>query len=140
MADPLIIGGVVKLGMSLVDRLFPNQQERDRAKLELLAMEQAGDLKELEIRMSAIIAEASSTDKWTSRARPGIFYVAYTLILSAIPFSLLYAIQPDMGRAVTEGFQGWLTAIPGDLYDMLTIALLGYTGARSYEKAKGVAK
>ena len=67
MADPLIIGGVVDLISKGLDRIFPDKAERDKAKLALIQAQQDGQLKELEISMSAIIAEANSSDPWTSR-------------------------------------------------------------------------
>ena len=35
--------------------------------------------------MSAIVAEANSSDPWTSRARPSFLYLIYVLLLFAVP-------------------------------------------------------
>ena len=89
--------------------------------------------------MKAIYAEASSADPWTSRARPSFMYVIYILILSAIPFSVLFAFAPGVAGQVVLGFKAWLTAIPDSLLTLFGVGYVGYVGSRSYEKAKGVA-
>ena len=66
--NPLLISGVLSIGTKIIERLFPDEQARAKAELELLAMQQAGELKELETQMSAIVMEAKSDDPWTSRA------------------------------------------------------------------------
>ena len=55
---------------SIIDKVIPDKDARARAKLELLALEGTQDLKQIEARLSAIVAEAQSADPWTSRARP----------------------------------------------------------------------
>ena len=55
---------------SIIDKIIPDKEARAKAKLELLALEGSQELKAIETRMAAIIAEAQSPDPWTSRARP----------------------------------------------------------------------
>ena len=138
--NPLIIGGLFDIGKSIIGKLFPDPTERAKAELELLAMQQSGELKELETRMSAILAEANSTDPWTSRARPSFMYVIYVMILMSIPMGVLAAFKPDMATAVSAGMQAWLAAIPEDLYVLFGIGYVGYAGARTLEKRMGAAK
>lgn len=138
--NPLIIGGLFDIGKSLIGKLFPDPAERAKAELELLTMQQSGELKELETRMSAILAEANSTDPWTSRARPSFMYVIYVMILTSIPMGILAAFKPDMAAAIAAGMQAWLAAIPEDLYALFGIGYVGYAGARTLEKRMGAAK
>jgi len=91
-------------------------------------------------RLSVMVAEASSQDKWTSRARPSFMYVIYILILASLPMGILYAIHPQTAANIATGFQSWLKAIPSDLYALFGAGYLGYAGARSYEKVKGVVR
>ena len=139
MANPLIVGGVVDLLNKGIDRIFPDKVERERAKLALLQAQQDGQLKELEISMSAIITEANSSDPWTSRARPSFMYVMYTLLLAAIPMGVVFAFNPEAAANVIAGFQGWLGAIPDEMWWLFGAGYLGYAGARTFEKNKGVA-
>lgn len=127
---------VAGIGGKLIDKLFPDPAEAARAKAELMRMQQDGELKELETRMSAIIAEAQSADPWTSRARPSFLYVVYVIILAAIPMGFLHAIRPEMAVGVSEGFRSWLAAIPGDMWMLFGAGYLGYTGARTLDKRK----
>jgi phosphotransferase system glucose/maltose/N-acetylglucosamine-specific IIC component len=103
-------------------------------------MQQNGELKELETRMSAILAEANSPDPWTSRARPSFLYVIYVMVLMAIPMGVLSAFRPDMAGAIAAGMQAWLAAIPEDLYVLFGVGYVGYAGARTFEKRKGAVK
>ncbi len=127
---------LVEIGAKLIDKLIPDKEAAAKAKLELLAMQQQGELKELEVRMSAILAEAQSTDPWTSRARPSFLYVVYLLILFAIPMGFLSAISPDTATQIALGFKEWLGAIPEPLTDLFTFVMLGYIGGRSWEKVE----
>jgi len=91
-------------------------------------------------RMNVVLAEASSQDKWTSRARPAFMYVIYVLILSSIPMGIVYAINPQLSENITTGFQGWLKAIPSDLYMLFGAGYLGYGAFRTVDKKYGVTK
>ena len=121
----------------VLDRVIPDPALRDKAKLELLTLQQSGEMKLLETQMSAIIAEAQSADPWTSRARPSFLYVMYLLILWCIPMGVLSAFHPETATAITAGMTGYLSAIPEALYGLFGVGYLGYTAARQYGKAKG---
>jgi len=132
--NPLLIAPLIDLGKSLIGKIFRDPAERAKAELELLAMQQSGELKATEVQLSAIIAEAQSQDKWTSRARPTLLYVVYFLILASVPMGVLYAFQPDAADQIATGMQKWLSAIPEPLWELMTIGYLGYVGARSVDK------
>lgn len=129
-----MIFDIIKLGTGLIDKLIPDKEKQAEAKLALLKMEQDGELKTLEVQMSAILAEANSKDPWTSRARPSFLYVIYVMLLMAIPFSLISAFNAEIGRRIAEGFGLWLAAIPEPLYTLFGIGYIGYAGARTWDK------
>ncbi|MEM8826932.1 MAG: 3TM-type holin [Pseudomonadota bacterium] len=79
-----ILGTLVGPIASLIDKVIPDPEARDRAKLELLRLEGEQQLKTIETQMSAIVAEARSTDPWTSRARPSFLYVIPRAIAAAV--------------------------------------------------------
>lgn len=142
--NPLLLGPLVEMGKSLIDRLFPDKEkqaeQRAQAELALAQLAQDGKLKELSIQMSAILAEAQSADPWTSRARPSFLYVIYLVILLGVPMGFLSAFRPDLATQVAKGFGAWLQAVPDSLWSLFGVGYLGYTAARGWEKGKGLTK
>jgi len=122
---------------SIIDKVIPDKEARAKAKLELLTLEGTQELKQIEARLSAIVAEAQSADPWTSRARPSFLYVMYTLILFSVPMGVIDAFDPDAARAIGSGMTAYLSALPDSLYALFGTGYLGYTAARQWGKAKG---
>ena len=119
---------------SIIDKIIPDKTERDRAKLELLALRGSQEMELLNTQLSAIVAEAGSPDPWTSRARPTFLYVMYVMILWALPMGLLSAVSPATAREVAEGMTAYLRALPEPLYALFGTGYLGYTAARQWGK------
>jgi len=128
------ITGLLSIGSSLIDKLLPDPEAKARAQLELAKLAQDGELRDLEVRMSAILAEAKSADPWTSRARPSFMYVMYAMILASVPMGVLYAINPTLAGNITTGMEDWLAAIPEEMWWLFGAGYLGYTTARSADK------
>ena len=118
----------------LIDDLFTSDEEREAAKLKTLTLAQNGELKKMEVAMSAIISESQSSDPWTSRARPSFLYIIYIMILMGIPMGVLSAFQPEVAQRIAVGMQLWLGAVPESLWGLFGAGYLGYTGAREYGK------
>lgn len=138
--DPVTIGGIFTLGGKLIDKLFPDPEQKAKAQLELLRMQQAGELEDMKTQLSAIIAEAQSSDPWTSRARPSFLYVVYVLLLWSIPMGVLAIFKPDAAAAFTVGFKAWMSAIPEPVLTLFGVVMTGYVAGRSWEKVRGAAK
>ena len=132
---PLISSIIDKVG-----NFFPSEKEKNDAKVALLNAEQAGELEDTKAQLSAILAEAQSADPWTSRARPTFLYVVYVCILFGLPMGFVSAFKPELATAVAAGFGNWLNAIPDSMWTLFGVGYLGYTGARAWEKGKGVTK
>ena len=128
-----IIGPVAKL----LDKIIPDPQARDAAKLELLKIQGSQELGLVEVQLSAIVAEANSADPWTSRARPSFLYVMYVMLLWSIPMGLIAAVKPAMAGAIAKGMTDYLQGIPDPLYALFGTGYLGYTAARQWGKIKG---
>jgi hypothetical protein len=124
----------------LLDRLIPDPQAREQAKLALMQAENQQLLEELKLQLSAILAEAQSPDPWTSRARPTFLYLIYVIILTEVVGSIIGIWFPDQVFQAAKNLKDLLSAIPSDLWWLFGAGYLGYTGARSFEKARGVAK
>jgi len=140
MIDPITIGGIFSIGSKLIDKLFPDPTAKAQAQLELLKMQQSGELEEVKVQLSAILAEASSADPWTSRARPSFLYVVYVLLLWSIPMGVLAIFAPDAAVKFTAGFGAWMLALPEPILTLFGVVMTGYVAGRSWEKVRGVAK
>ena len=138
--DPITLSSIFSIGGKLIDKLFPDPEQRAKAQLELLKLEESGELDKMKVQLSAIIAEAQSPDPWTSRARPSFLYVVYILLLWSIPMGVLAIFRPDAAIAFTAGFKGWISAIPDSILTLFGTVMTGYVLGRSWEKVKGAAK
>ena len=135
-----ILEAVVGPVARLIDKIIPDPRARDKAKLELLRLQGDQEMQAIGAQMQAIVAEAQSTDPWTSRARPSFLYVMYALILWAVPMGLIAAVQPAMAKGIADGMTAYLRGIPEELYALFGTGYLGYTAARTWGKVKGVDK
>ena len=122
---------------SIIDKVIPDKEARARAKLELIALEGTQELKAIEARLSAIVAEAQSADPWTSRARPSFLYVMYALILFSVPMGVIAAFDAQTAHDIGTGMTRYLAALPDALYALFGTGYLGYTAARQWGKVKG---
>ena len=128
-----IVGPVAKL----LDKIIPDPQARDKAKLELLKLQGDQEMQTIAAQMQAIVAEAQSSDPWTSRARPSFLYMMYALILWCIPMGLIAAADPKMAQGIASGMTAYLRGIPEELSALFGTGYLGYTAARTWGKVKG---
>ncbi len=133
-----IIENIIGPLASIIDKIIPDKEERAKAKLRLIEMQGTQELKTIETRLGAIIAEANSRDPWTSRARPSFLYVMYVIILAALPMGLLAAFDADMAQGIARGMNTYLSGLPEPLYALFGTGYLGYTAARQWGKIKGV--
>jgi Holin of 3TMs, for gene-transfer release len=129
-----IIDGIIGPVAGIIDKIIPDPKARDAAKLELLRLEGTHDLERAKAQMAAVLAEAGSTDPWTSRARPSFLYVMYVLLLWSIPMGLIAAIRPELAAAIGKGMNAYLNGIPESLYALFGTGYLGYTVAREWGK------
>ncbi|WP_066778992.1 holin family protein [Sphingomonas sp. CCH5-D11] len=128
-----IIGPVA----GLIDKIIPDPAAREAAKLELLRLEGSQELERIKTQMAAVLAEAGSSDPWTSRARPSFLYVMYVLLLWSIPMGIIAAVSPITARTIAGGMNAYLAGIPEPLYALFGTGYLGYTVAREWGKANG---
>ena len=138
--DPLTLSGLFGIGGKLIDKLFADPEKKAQAQLELLKLQQSGELDEMRVQLSAVIAEAQSPDPWTSRARPSFLYVVYILLLWSIPMGVLTIFKPEAAAAFTAGFKGWMQALPEPVLTLFGVVMTGYVAGRSWEKVRGVSK
>lgn len=125
---------------SIIDKVLPDKDARDRAKLELLKLQGTQEMELLQTRLSAIVAEAGSRDPWTSRARPSFLYVMYAIILWSLPMGLISAFSPGRAAAIAAGIGAYLNGLPEPLYALFGTGYLGYSAMRQWGKVTGADK
>lgn len=117
---------VVEVGLGILDKIIPDPDQRAKAKLKLFALEQEGQLKEIEEKSKVIIAEAQSDHKLAAIWRPVVMLIFATIVANN------YIIYPYLSLF-------WESApkldLPPDLWDLLKIGLGGYVVGRTTEKA-----
>lgn len=133
-------GEIANLLSKGLDLIFPNKTEAEYAKLKLLELQQSGELEEFRLQVSTILAEANSTDKWTSRARPMFLYVMYAVISLCFAGGIVGVFAPESVHRASENIKNLLDAIPEPLWTLFGMGYLGYTGSRTFEKWKGTTK
>jgi hypothetical protein len=106
------------------------------AELALKAQELEATLEQT--KLSIAVAEASSPDKWTSRARPSFMYCFYGLLISLVIIAPLVGVffPLQMGQFYTNVAAGF-NAIPEAMWWTFSAGYLGYVGARQVGKIKG---
>jgi hypothetical protein len=67
-----IIHAIIAHVAKLLDKIIPNPEARDRAKLELLKLQGDQEMATIAVQMQSIVVEVQSPDPWTSRARPSL--------------------------------------------------------------------
>jgi hypothetical protein len=122
---------------SIIDKIIPDKDARDKAKLELIRLQCSQEMELLQTRLSAIVAEAKSADAWTSRARPGFLYVMYAMLLWALPMGLIGAVSPRTAGAIAGIMTSYLNGLPEPLYTLFGAGYLGYAAARQWGKIAG---
>ena len=126
-----VLGPVLgKLGGELIDNLFETEEEKAKAKAQLVSL----DLKKYEIQMSAIVAEAKSSDPITSRARPAFLYVFYLMMIMCFAGGIIGIWFPNEVALAATNIKDLLAAIPESIVTLFGAGYLGYCGSRSWDK------
>ena len=137
--DPITAG--IDAAKTIINKIFPDKAEAMKINAQIDQASKDGNLEELKIIMAPFLAEAQSSDKYTSRARPSFFYVMYALILWCIPFGIVFAFNPAFAQQTVEGMTFYFKSIPTELWGVFGAGFVVYTGARSYwDKRNGSVK
>lgn len=131
--DP--ISAALDIGGKLIDRLWPNPVDAAKAKLELLKMQQDGDLQAMVAQTDINKVEAGNASLFVSGWRPFIGWGCGIALLYASlfePFCRFIAV-------VLFNYHGEFPYIDTDLTLQILLGLLGLAGLRSYDKKEGTA-
>lgn len=134
--DP--ISAALEIGGKVIDRLWPNPAERDAAKLELLKMQQSGELAQLtaetdlaKAQIAVNQAEAQSDRLFVAGWRPFIGWVC------GVAFGYHFVLQPLLAFGLANS--GHPVDLPDfDMEALYTVlmGMLGLGGLRTLEKVR----
>lgn len=131
--DPISLA--LEIGNKVLDRVFPDPTERAKAQLELLKLEQSGDLAVMTAQTDINKIEAASTNLFVSGWRP---FIGWGCGIAFIYSALLEPFLRFIATVIFK-YQGLYPAIDTSLTLQILLGLLGLAGMRSWEKKEGVA-
>ncbi len=135
------IGSIFDFLSKGIDKIFPDQNEANKIKVEMLKLQQEGAFRELELEFKAaseqraiLLKEAEHPSVFVSGGRPAALWVCvgglfYTFIA-----------QPLLAWAALIAEATPPPNIDTTLLIQLLFGMLGLAGLRSWEKEKGVAR
>jgi hypothetical protein len=130
--DP--ISAVLDLGNTLITRIFPDPAQADQAKLELLKLQQSGELASMTAQTDINKVEAGNSSLFVSGWRPAIGWVcALALFYQYLLRPLASSIFPAFGITIPP-----LAGLDDNLWQLM-MGMLGMGGLRTFEKVQGVA-
>lgn len=132
--NPLLLGSVLEVGKTLLDRFIPDPAQKAQAEMELVRMAADGELKQVVGQLEINAREAQHPNIWVAGWRPAFGWAG------CLGFLYATIVQPMLAWAAE--IKGW-PAPPGlnlDLLWVVVTGLLGIGGMRTFEKTKGVTK
>ena len=130
--DP--VTAVLDIGGKLIDRMWPDPAQAATAKLELIKLQQSGDLAQMTGQLEINKVEAANANIFVSGWRPAIGWVC------ALALLYQYLVRP-LAVAMFAAVGHPLPVMPGldeNLWQLM-MAMLGMGGLRTFEKVQGVA-
>ena len=135
--DPITI--LLGIGSKVIDKIWPDPVQRDAAKLELLKLQQSGELAQLTADTNLMIEqikvnqeEAKHTSVFVSGWRPGVGWVC----VAACGWNWIGLPVVKLGLEI---YGHPINLSPADLTEMLPVlmGMLGLGGLRTIEKLNG---
>lgn len=133
--NPLILGPILDVAGKVFDRLFPDKEKAEAAKLELLR--EAGT-QEFQLALEQVkvnLEEAKSTNWFVAGGRPFVMWTCGV----ALAYATIFEPLARFVAKVAFGYIGEFPVIDTTLTMQVLLGLLGLGYMRTREKEKGVA-
>jgi hypothetical protein len=137
-----MIGAILPVVGTLIDKLFPDKQAADEAKIKMMELAQKGELAQLDAQMQLAMGqietnkiEAASTDPFRAGWRP---MAGWACSLGLFYEFLLRPILPWL-VGLTGAEVAPMPSVDIDQLMILLGGLLGLGSLRSFERVKGKA-
>ena len=138
--NPLLISGLFSAAQSLIERFFPDPEKKAAAQLELLKMQQNGELALLasetdlaKLQIQTNVEEAKSTNWFVAGARP---FIMWTCGVALAYVSIVEPVSRFVAK-VWFGYVGDFPIIDTNLTMQILMGILGLGAYRTAEKIKG---
>lgn len=130
--DP--ISALLDVGSKVIDRVWPDPAQAASAKLELMKLQQSGELAQIAGQMDINKVEAANPSLFVSGWRPGIGWVC------GAGFAVQFVVGPlaEWGSALYGHPVKFPQMDMGTMMPLL-LGMLGLGGMRTAEKIQGVA-
>lgn len=132
--NPLLLGPLLEVGKTLLDRFVPDPEAKRAAEAEFLKMAMDGELKQTIAQLEINAREAAHPSVFVAGWRPFFGWAG------GAGFVYATILQPLLAWAAV--IKGW-PAPPSlnlDLLWVVVTGMLGIGGLRTFEKTKGVTK
>jgi len=139
--NPLVISGLFSAAQSLIERFFPDPEKKAAAQLELLKMQQNGDLAQLaaetdlaKLQVQVNLEEAKSANWFVAGWRP---FIGWTCGFGLAYISIIEPIA-RFSAQVWFHYAGSFPVIDTTITMQVLLGMLGLAAARTVEKVKNV--
>ncbi|WP_291325278.1 holin family protein [Desulfovibrio sp. UCD-KL4C] len=118
------IDSILNIGSTIIDKIWPDAGEREKAKARLAELAAQGQLAELQGSLKIMLAEMNGN--WLQRSwRPILMLVIVTIVANN------YLLYPYLSLFWTNAPQ---LELPPQLWELMKLGLGGYVVGRSAEK------
>lgn len=133
------LGAVFNMGSKIIDKLWPDKVEAERAKIELFKLTQQGEFKELEaelekarMQVAVNVEEARSGSNFRGGWRPFVGWVCglgllYSVLLQPLITALIQTFVPGYA-------QYKMPNVETEVLITLLLGMLGLGGYRTFER------
>ena len=131
--NPLLLGPILELGKSVLDKFLPDPEAKREAELEMIRMAADGELKTILAQLEINAKEAANPSLFVSGGRPFFLWIG--------GFGFGYAVLLHPVFEWVALIKQWPVppAVNIDLLWVVVSGLLGISGLRTIEKKSGVA-
>lgn len=130
--NPLILGPVLEVGKSLIERFFPDKEEARKAEAEFLRLAAEGELKQVIAQLEVNVREAQHPSIFVAGWRPFFGWAG------GVGFIYAVMLQPMLAWWATIQSIPVPPELNLDLLWVVVTGMLGIGGLRTWEKSKRV--
>ena len=128
------LAAILDLGNTLIQRVFPDPAAANTAKLELMKLQQTGELAQMTGQLEINKTEAASSSLFVAGWRPAIGWVCAAALAYQYVFKPLMTWLLGAAHIVVPAMPG----LDEHLWELM-LGMLGMGGLRTFEKVQGVA-